>query len=105
MKGFKLPQFKIDWTLSSGHVVWVLTILAILLGVLLAVQTNNHASIRVLQHEQKTSSSQIEELTKRLGDEKQNEREFQEEQRKSLLDLARILNEIRLEEAKRRSKR
>lgn len=96
---------RFDWTVSISHIVWLLTVLAIGGGILIALQSSNRIAIADLQHQQGINGDRIETLSRKLDDVSQADRAFQAEQRQTLLELSKSLTAIQVEQAKKGQRR
>lgn len=99
-----------DWefNFTPNHVAWLLVLVAVMLGGLIAMQTSDATGIATLQRDLTRTQSDLLRLDRELSalrivNEalKVSTERYQAEQRQNILDFAEALKRIEVEQAKR----
>lgn len=96
-----------DWDFTPNHVAWFLVLVALLLGGILALQTNDSAAISELRNSIARNEGNvdrnrdsIDKLKLELENLKRSTENYQAEQRQNVLNFSQALKRIEIEQAK-----
>lgn len=90
-----------DMNFSANHIVILLVVLAVIVGVLIAIQGANLTVISESSKKIENNILKIEKLEKDFNDYKRASDLYQIEQRQSITDFSKALNTIQVEQAKK----
>ena len=100
--------FLVDRTVSLNAVTALLTVIALLIGVLVAIQGSAALSLSAVDSRSLVNKSAVDDLTQRMSvmernfsDFKQENNAFQAEMRNSLLGISTTINDLKVEQVRK----
>jgi hypothetical protein len=84
-----------DLTLGANHLVVLLTVVAILVGTLIALQGMNSAGLSAIRDQIKSNTLRLDKMERDAESFRRAMEDYQREQRQNVADFAKALNDIK----------